>query len=310
MKTRTNLRKNEAAATTEPATPETQAASENAPSMDELAARVAEAEKTLATATSKSFTASEFAAYVSEQIEKAKGEDAEKGAARLKALQDAIALAKTAFEQGTTASIPVYHDPWQQDSTTKAISSPTGVSSGTSNVGYPTTVDTAKRCLVIAKALREDATLVTAFETQVPVAKSAGAAVPVTKAGEAAAMLDRIAAMFGVELEDEADRRYCELRWNVGDIISTLVEVDRAEKALSKMQALMAGTAPTTPTVEPAAMAEGAAKAAVAKADDDDYSISVGNIQNADGWPVDMNASSRVTKSAPKAKGTDEELRF
>lgn len=325
---RTNIRKNEAtpstetapaaAATTEATPPASAATTEttpagtapasteneaqNPPSMDELAARVAEAEKGLE-ATTKTFTPAEFATYVNDQLEKAKGEDATKAAARYKALQAAIGLAKTAFESTGSATIPVYHDPWQTDPTTKGIASPTGVTSGTSNVGYPTNVDTAKRAAAIAKQLREDAAFAAEFESAVVLSKS-DAAVPVAKAGEAAATLDKIATMFGVELDD-GPNPYCELRWKVGDVISSIQDAFKMDLAMQRMASLLGNGAPAPATAAPTDTT--AAAKSVTKSASDDFSITVGAITNADGWPVDMNSSPRISKAA---KPADEEITF
>ncbi len=347
MRTRTQIQKNDTAPAAAPASTKTdeELAAEAAaaalvaanatpaaepapatPSMDELAARVTEAAKALEPVI-ETFDAPSFASYVDAQIEAAKTETTEKATARMKALQTAVATAKTAFESSTSIKIPVYHDPWQTDAVTKTISSPTGVTSGTSNVGYPTNVDTAKRAASIAKQLRVPAFAV-AYEAAVAhvVAKADGAA-PVKKAGEAASMLDKLAAMFGVTLdESRGDSKYCELRWQIGDVISSVQEAHRMETAMARMSALLSGggaAAPAEPAAEPAEMAlppaaageeppmtepEAAAKRLVKNAGgNDEFSVRVGAIENADGWPIDMSTCPRVAKSAPKAA---EEITF
>lgn len=341
MRTRMNIRKNEAgAATTEPTastgettappTPETTPAASastdttpptgaagaeatpNTPSMDELASRVAEAEKGLASS-HKSFTAAEFAVYVNEQLELAKAEDAEKAGARFKALQAAIGLAKTAFESSASASIPVYHDPWQTDATTKSIASPTGVSSGTSNIGYPVNVDTAKRMLVIAKELRKpDSELAKALDTKVE--KSSSFA-PVAKAGEAAGILEKIASLFGVNATNDVGD-YRGLAWRVEDVIRALESAAAMDKALAAMSAAFGGLAPAA-TAEPEmpeageveAAAKSVTKSSTTTSKEEDNFASLGATTNVDGWPIDMNATPRITKSASK-KATEEEIRF
>lgn len=328
MQTRSKIRKNEAGAAAGTAEGETQAepaaatgagaaavdpaaqVETPAVSLDELNARVEEAAKALEQ-TEKEMTPPEFEAYVAEQLEKAGAEPAEKAQPRIKALQAAMALAKTAFEGSSPVPVRVimFNDSWQLKPQAKSIAAADAQpTSGMSNVAFPNKVDTAKRAIALAKHLSDDKS-----EVRKTLAKSAEGTTVLAKAGEASTMLEGLAAMFGVSAMDGSDSYY-QLSWKISDIIRTVERAAEMESAMSKLSAALGGgAAPAEPAAEPAPVEaaattpEEAQKAALAKAAGlDDYGVEP--IVDKDGWPLDMGGSTRA--SSKKSAQAEEEIRF
>lgn len=127
-------------------------------------------------------------------------------------------------------------------------------------------IKVAKLLGVLALELQKDG-----GEVRSEVAKAAK--VTVAKAGEAGAMLAKVAAMFGVDLSDPEMQGY-ELRWKISDAVQVLQQAATLEATLATLAATLGGAAP----------ADGAMKSG------DVVAKSYGK----DVWPRDMNGTDIV----------------
>lgn len=263
--------------------------------LNELEARVDASLKALEEPEEREVTSAEFLEYASAQMEKALTEDKDKASKRLAALKVLQGIAKTAFEQNGAASIKIklYVDPWQEQPQAKSVTPGQEQSARDEgdNIAFPNNVETAKRMIGLAKNLRDDASAV-----RKSLAKSAesGAAElsKVQKAGEAAALLEGVAAMFGVKATD-CNGEYYGLGWKVSDIIYAVEQAARVEQAMGKLAGFVGGAAPAMPAEPPAepvaAAADGVETTKTAKGWN---SVPTGS--DTDAWPKDMNDGSKA----------------
>lgn len=220
------------------------------------------------------FTEEQFKAYATEQLEKARGEELEPATARLTALKSATDLAKQFFGRGEPAKLPIYTDKWQlKPEPPKTIATPPpGQTTGMTFKSETPARQIAFGLAALAKQLKDET-------SDVAVALKKSERMTVSKAGEAAAMLEKIGQMFGVDMtEDKYD-----IRWKVGDAICALAEAAKLEQVMTTLQQTLGGA--SAPAAAPAPAPEPAPKAAEAPADD-----KVAKAANA--WPMDMNGTS------------------
>ncbi len=195
----------------------------------------------------KSFDAKEFDAYCSEQLEKAKGEEPEPAKKRLIALNEAIATAKQFYAENLPAKVTVYIDPAQQESTEKHAESPSQLKQGEGPMFADTNIvkNIAKRMVSLAKSLNDS-------KSDIRVAVDKADRTTVAKAGEAAAMLTKIATAFGIDMSNSEDA--CEISWKVGDAVRAIQQAAKLEQAMTAL-ASMGSAAPAAPA-EPAKAAD------------------------------------------------------
>lgn len=259
---------------TETKTETTQASETNA-SLDDVIARIdALSAAKDGAPVEKEFTREQFDAYVTEQLAKAEGEEPEPAKKRLTALKTAIEAAKQFFAAGKPAKLPVYQDPFQmKPDTAKTADAPTGVK--TESVAFENETVAKKVALGLASLAKQ---LVTeGSEVRHGVIKSGK--VSVSKAGEAAAMLAKIAQMFGIDMNDPKYQDEYSFKWKVADAVCVIAEAAKLEQVMTTLSATLGGAPAPAPAEMAAEKTEKAAKAVD------------------DGWPMDMNGTSFDSKS-------------
>lgn len=126
-------------------------------------------------------------------------------------------------------------------------------------------IKVAKLLGVLAVELQKDG-----GEVRAEVAKAAK--VTVAKAGEAGAMLAKVAAMFGVDLSDPEMQGY-HLRWKISDAVEVLQQAATLEATLATLAATLGGAAPASDAMKSEVVAKSYGK---------------------DVWPHDMNGTDVV----------------
>lgn len=237
--------------------------------------------------TEKAFTKEAFDAYVAEQVtasteEIAKGD--ETGKKRLEALKAAIAFAKASWDSGaTTVALRMHTDPWYLAPNSAGTKKEADVPSALPKAG-DSNVQTTADVLFVTKregggfdatplfkalvALAKSASAEPAPVAKVALAKSEDGRTLIAKAGEAMAVLQKIAAFFNVSLEDQDDILSCELRWQVSDMISALQSAARVEAVIGQMADAMGVAKSATTPATPAPAATPTQKSASAPATD------------------------------------------
>jgi hypothetical protein len=289
------------------------------PTLDESIAQINDLATKINAPTEQDMTREQFGAYVEAQVAKAT-EEATNGKAaeakkRLAALKGQIDAHKASYESmgtsGTSVKIQVYQDPWITLPTMK-VANPTDVpKTETSNVqnpgDLPTTAplvektsgglkatDLLKALILVSKASEKS-------PLRAKLAKSDQGKVLVAKAGEATAILQKIATMFGIEVADTEDLLDCELRWDVGDMISALQSAARLENVMSTLGGTMTLKTETPPAAAPAPVPT--AKAANSETLDFVGEVDPIDPLNDGDWPLDLNSDkSPVAKDAFSVK--------
>jgi hypothetical protein len=236
------------------------------------------------------FDSAGFDGYVAEQTKAAEKEEGDVRKARLVALREAMDAAKSAFASGGKARIKMYVDPDQHQTTKAESATPANLPVDENGIAFAN-VDVVKS---VVGSLR--------FHVN----KADGSVVPVTKAGESRAMLDRLALALGLEPYDgETKVDPYRIAWKVEEAVCALgklAQMDEAFAMLGSMTgvigAMPAASTPSGTTSEPpsgevevddAAKAAGDASA-VTKAAGDAAIVKPGAMRDADGWPLDFNA--------------------
>lgn len=273
-------------------------------------------------------TQPEFQAHVAGELEKAIAEQAagkvETQKARLEHLKAQVAAAKAVFDTGaTTVQLTPFKDPWQTmpgetaSKGTVDVPQPAITPTGDSNVQFMQDVlvntekgrtlsPAVKALFSLAKAAPDSAI------RKALVAKAGAEVAPaiIAKAGEAMAVLEKLAAVFGYTPEPGEGLLDCDFRWTVSDTISALQSAARTENVITQMSGLLGSTAAAktaidalpapAPAPAPAAKSAGAAPAAPPPAP----GISGGGVES---WPTDMAAAVFDEKTGlMKAKGDEE----
>jgi hypothetical protein len=254
-----------------------------------------------AAALEKAFTKEQFEAYVAEQVEASLTEAPEVMSKRLTALKAAIACAKASWDSGaTTVKLVQVTDSWYLPPNTaraKEADLPSALpKAGDSNIQTTGDVLFVEKqagggfkptpIFLALHALAKSAAAEPAPVAKVALAKSEDGRTLIAKAGEALAVLQKIASFFNVSLEDPDDILSCELRWQVSDMISALQSAARVESVIGQMAGAMG-------LAKDAGAAAPAAPASVAKA--------VGTADVA--WPLDL-ASAELDETTGVFKDT------
>lgn len=259
-----------------------------------------------------------FEAYIEREIAKSveeiTGGKVDEAKKRMDAVKAAIATAKASFESSGTATIKPYKDPWQLLPTTKEAN-PAALPQVQSGIEIPGDLATVEKAaggfgVVLKpteklKALCAIAKASAKSPLHAKLAKSDDGKSLIAKAGEATAILQKIAGMFGIAYSDSEDLLDWELRCDVGDMISALQSAAKLEVVMSTLGGTMAlksdpaatPPAPTppaapavTPPVPPTPPATGT-PAETAKADAFDSMTDVEPDAMNDGqWPMDLSS--------------------
>lgn len=218
-----------------------------------------------------SMTQPEFATHVASELEKALADaaagKAELSKARLEHLKAQTATAKAVFDTGATlASITMFKDPWQTvpgstTSKTADVPQPALGGPGSDGVAYKedvlfVTTTKGREPSPLLKALCFVAKAKPALALKTAGVAKADSATIVAKAGEAKAMLDHIATMFGITVESPDEVLEYEFKWDIADTISALQSAAKLETMLAQMSAAMPAAVmgkSATPPVPPAA---------------------------------------------------------
>lgn len=222
-----------------------------------------------------SMNTEQLQAHVVDELAKSAAEAAsgkqETATARVVHLKAQTELAKAVFDSGATlAPITMFKDPWQTmpnspatKTTTENQQPPTGASNieFKEDVVFVTTEKGAREFSPLLKALYSIGKSANASRTKV-LAKADGASI-IAKAGESTAILEKIAAMFGIKLSDDGVLD-CEFRWTVGDTISALQNAAKLEAVMMQMGGGLAKAEPTPAPATPAPAPAPAASAEVA----------------------------------------------
>jgi len=279
-------------------------------------------------ATRTDFTAETFEKYVADQTAKAAAEVAaghrDRAEKRIAALKASVAAAKAVLYSANPApqleaggggnAIPVYVDPWILLPTAPVDMRAGQPPTGPSNVQFPDVPAPSITKAVLRKsadgkrvtfapAIVEALLISKAADTakcRVELAKTEEGRTLVAKAGEARSILEKIQAMFAIELDEPSDLLGWELRCQVGDIIGALQNAAQVEAVMDKMAPMLDGGGADTVK----AAAEAAAKAAKDAAD------KVAKSGDEVPWPMDLavpetpevvvDARDKVTKGAQK----------
>lgn len=237
------------------------------------------------------FDSAGFDGYVAEQTKAAEKEEGDVRKARLVALREAMEFAKSAFASGGKARIKMYVDPDQQQTTKAESPTPANLPVDANGIAFAN-VDVVKS---IVGSLR--------FHVN----KADGSVVPVAKAGESRAMLDRLALALGLEPYDgETKVDPYRIAWKVEDAVCALgklAQMDEAFAMFGTMTGVLGAMAPASGTtseppmveteteVEAAAKAAGEGTSSVTKAAGGELSgIKPGAVRDSEGWPLDFNA--------------------
>lgn len=261
--------------------------------------------------------------HVAAELEKALADQtagrADAHKARLEHLKAQVAAAKAIYDKGATlAPIVMFKDPWQTmpgEGAAKGsvdIPQPAITPTGDSNVQFMqdvvVTTEKGRALSPTFKALFSIAKAAADAPIRKALVAKAGEAAPtiIAKAGEAMAVLEKIATIFGYTPEPGESLLDCDFRWSVEDTVRALQNAARTENVISQMSALLGSAtakaaivsgAPVpapTPTPAPAA-APGATPATPAPA------------ATAEAWPLDMASVELDEKTGlMKAKGDDE----
>ncbi len=239
------------------------------------------------------FDSAGFDGYVAEQTKAAEKEEGDVRKARLVALREAMEAAKSAFASGGKARIKMYVDPDQQQTTKAEVTPPANLPVDANGIAFAN-VDVVKS---VVGSLR--------FHVN----KADGSIVPIAKAGESRAMLDRLALALGLEPYDgETKVDPYRIAWKVEDAVCALgklAQMDEAFAMFGTMTGVLGAMAPAAPAsgttseppmveteteVEAAAKAAGEGSTTVAKAAGDRPVVKPGSIRDSEGWPLDFNA--------------------
>ncbi len=233
----------------------------------------------------------QFASYVEHHMTKASSEEGDAKTKRLDALKAVVIAAKQAFAAGQPAKVTPFDDTFKLEPKVEGTATvPTGTQSDGPALEQN---DVVKRATTVAKSegialIRKLASLAATLKKEgeggelvVGIAKANRSTV--AKAGEAGAMLQKLGAMFGVDMSDP-EVSACDLRWKISDAIYALQQADQLEKTMATLGAALGGATPA-PAAPPVAQADGTTKADVNKAAGDAA------------WPMDMSATSFDARS-------------
>jgi len=254
-----------------------------------------------------------FEAYVelqvSKSVEEITGGKVDLGKERLTALKSTIATHKASFEvAGGTATVQPFKDPWQALPTSKEAN-PQEVPTTTSGIAIPGDLVTTEKAAAgfgfAFKATDKLQALImvskasAASPLHAKLGKTDQGKALIAKAGEATAILAKIASMFGLTYESSSDLLDCELRWDVGDMITALQSAAKLESVMTTLGGTMAvkqadppAAAATPPPAAPATPAPTQKSAGEAPATPDAFDAPEREDDSDDGdWPIDLSKS-------------------
>jgi hypothetical protein len=231
----------------------------------------------------------QFASYVAHHMTKAETEEGDAKSKRLDALKAVVIAAKQAFAAGQPAKVTPFDDSFKLEPKVEGTANvPTGT--GSEGVALENN-DVVKGAAAIAKSegvalIRKIASLAVALKKEgdagalvVGIAKAARSTV--AKAGEAAAMLEKLAGLFGIDINDPEMEGY-NLRWKISDAVCAIQEAAELEKTMATLSATLgamgAPAAPAAPPATPTQANDSTTKADVTKAAEGD-------------WPMDMSST-------------------
>lgn len=246
-----------------------------------------------ATPAELSLDQTQFASYVAHHMTKAETEEGEAKTKRLDALKAVVVAAKQAFAAGQPAKVTPFDDSFKLEPKVEGTANvPTGTTSegvalenndvvkGANAIAKSEGVSLIRKIASLAIALKKEGE---AGELRLGIAKSARTTI--AKAGEAQAMLEKLAGLFGIDINDPEMEGY-NLRWKISDAVCAIQEAAELEKTMATLSATLGamGAPAAAPAAAPTQAADTTAKADVTKAAGAE-------------WPMDMSA----TKFDPRA---------